>query len=104
MKKTINKYQFQDAFKALRPDNFSYEGLELLFEYFEQLEQDTGEETELDVIAICCDFREDLVENIINDYSIDVGDCEPIDAVIDYLQDNTAYVGATSTGLVYQQF
>ena len=43
---------------ALRPDSFSYEGLSALFEMFEQMEEDTGIEVELDVIAICCDYSE----------------------------------------------
>ena len=58
MKQTINEYQFKDAFKKCRPDNFSYEGLTALYDYLEQYEEDTGQEVELDVIAICCEFTE----------------------------------------------
>lgn len=58
MKQTVNFSTFQMAFESLRPDNFSYEGLSILFDWLEQLEQDTGEELELDVIAICCDFSQ----------------------------------------------
>jgi hypothetical protein len=41
-----------------RPDNFSYPGLLALWEYFEEYEDSTGEEIELDVIAICCEYSE----------------------------------------------
>ena len=58
MKQTINEYQFKDAFQKCRPDNFSYEGLTALYDYLEDYEEDTGQEMELDVIAICCDFTE----------------------------------------------
>lgn len=58
MKQTINEYQFKDAFQKCRPDNFSYEGLTALYDYLEQYEEDTGQEVELDVIAICCEFTE----------------------------------------------
>ena len=59
MKQTINGYDFIEAFKrANRSNNFSHEGLCALFEYLENMEQDTGEEMALDVIAICCDFSE----------------------------------------------
>ncbi len=59
MKQTVYLNDFRSAFdKMNRKENFSYEGLEKLFEYFEQLEEDIGEEVELDVIAICCDFTE----------------------------------------------
>ena len=60
MKQTINIFQFRDAFlkSDTYKDNFSYEGLRVLFEYFEELEEDTGQEMELDVVAICCEFQE----------------------------------------------
>jgi hypothetical protein len=59
MKRTINEYQFCRAFDEMnRSENFSYEGRKAIFEYLEQYEEDTGEEIELDVIAICCDFSE----------------------------------------------
>ena len=59
MKTTINEYQFEQAFvKAGRGEQFSREALKALFEYIEELEEDTGEETELDVIGLCCEFTE----------------------------------------------
>ena len=58
MKQTINEYQFKDAFQKCRPNNFSYEGLTALYDYLEQYEEDTGQEMELDVIGLCCDFTE----------------------------------------------
>jgi len=59
MKQQINEHAFCDAFiTADRKDSFSYDGRKALFEYFEQMEEDKGEEMELDVIAICCDFSE----------------------------------------------
>ena len=65
MKTTINEYQFEQAFRdAGRGDNFSYAGLQALFEYLQSYEDDGGEEIELDVIALCCEFTEyeDLAE------------------------------------------
>ena len=59
MKQTIDIYQFRNAFSDYnRQDNFTYKGLTALFHWFEELEDDTGTETELDVVAICCDFTE----------------------------------------------
>ena len=59
MKQTVNKYDFGEAFtQANRKDNFSYEGLGALFDHLEQYEEDTGEEIELDVIALCGDYSE----------------------------------------------
>ena len=58
MYKSVDLHTFRNAFQAIRPDSFSYKGLEVLFDYLEDLEDQTGEKIELDVIAICCDFSE----------------------------------------------
>lgn len=59
MKTTVDWFMFRDAFGAYdRKDNFSYEALSALWDYLENLEQELGEELELDVIGICCDFTE----------------------------------------------
>ena len=59
MKKTINFYDFRDAFEnAGRANQFSYEGQRALFEYLEQYEEECDTEIELDVIALCCEYVE----------------------------------------------
>jgi hypothetical protein len=59
MYQNVNWHNFQDAFQNMgRGDQFSYEGLRALFDYIEQLEEDMGEEIELDVIALCCEYSE----------------------------------------------
>ena len=58
VKKTITLHDFHNEFQAIRPGQFSYEGLKALFEYFEDLASQTGEEIELDVIAICSEYTE----------------------------------------------
>ena len=57
MKDTVTEYQFVDTM-AQKQHGFSYEGAKALFEYFENFEQDTGEELEFDPVAIRCDFDE----------------------------------------------
>jgi hypothetical protein len=114
MKTTINQYDFERAFAdADRKENFSYEGLGLLFVYFEEYEESTGEEIELDVIAICCEYAEDTFEDIAANYSIDLrddddndtlSDNEKAEIVRDYLNDNTHLIGETATGFVYEIF
>lgn len=109
MKQTVYLSDFRDSFKRIRPDNFSYEGLGLLFDYFEQYEDDIGEEIELDVIAICCEWAEDTLENIASNYSIDISGLEDASeieyTVLEYLNDHTQVAGVTDNGsIVYQQF
>ena len=105
----INVYQFRDEFTlANRKDQFSYEGLGILFDYLEQVEDDTGEPIELDVIALCCDYTEDKWLDVAKNYSIDVSHCEDDEelreTVLDYLNDNTAVCGYDDDIVVYACF
>jgi hypothetical protein len=98
MKQTISSAsQFRDAFhRSGRGEQFSYEALGLLFEYFEELDPDM----ELDVVEICCDYVESTPAEIMESYSL-----ENEDMVEDYVADNGRYVGTTEAGaIVYQQF
>ena len=114
MKTTISRYDFERAFvDANRKENFSYEALGLLFDYFESYEEETGQEIELDVIAICCEYSEDTVADIARNYSIDLNDADPEaddyedqcrQIVFDYLSDRTSVVGNTADGFVYLSF
>ena len=59
MKRNVSEYEFCDAFRDMgRGDSFSYEGLKALYDHLLQYEEDTGEEIELDVISLCCDYSE----------------------------------------------
>ena len=86
MKQTVNVHDFRQAFADYnRQDNFTYNGLTALFDYVEQYEEDTGQEFELDVIGLCCDFTEyDSLEDIKGAYT----DIESIDD----LYDNTTVI------------
>ena len=59
MKTSVCCHDFIDAFHRVdRAKQFSRAGLIALFDYLEDYEADTGEEIELDVIALCCDYTE----------------------------------------------
>ena len=107
MKTTVSVSDFRDAFRAVRPENFSYEALGELFEYLEQFEQDCGQELELDVIAICCDFSEDTYEQIADQYGIDLEGLESDEnkqqAVADYLSEQGVYVAQVKDCFVYRE-
>jgi hypothetical protein len=108
MKTTVYFSEFCDYFHKIRPDNFSYEGLRVLFDYFEEIEDSCGEESELDVIGICCEFSEASWEVIASDYSIQIDINENEDEqkvqVLDFLADQRALIGETSNSIVYRQF
>jgi len=58
MKQTINEFDFKNEFKKIRPDNFSYDGLTVLYDHLIQFEEDTDQELEFDPIAYCCEYTE----------------------------------------------
>ncbi len=50
--------------------NFSYKGLRFLFNYLEDLSEDTGKNINLDVVALCCDYVEyKNLDEYLNDFS-----------------------------------
>jgi|TARA_R100000482_G_C5035795_1_gene106092 hypothetical protein len=81
MKQYVTESTFIDAFKQsdTRKNQFSYEGLKALFEYFEEYEDSTGEELEFDMIAICCEYTEyDNLKELNNNYSKQYKDLEEL--------------------------
>ena len=81
MIQTIYKSDFTSAFhKAGRGNNFTYEGLNALYDYIEDYEDSTGEQIELDVIALCLEYNEyeDLAE-FQEDYGDDYQSIEEIE-------------------------
>jgi len=80
MYQSIDKYDFARAFEQVRPDNFSRAGLSALYEYLEDYEDSTGQQLELDVIAICCEYNEyDSLKEFQEDYSEDYESIEDIE-------------------------
>ena len=104
MKTTVNKSEFIEAFRRYdRYDQFGYDALCSLFDYMELLESDAGEEIELDVIAICCEYSVDSVEDIASSHDIDIEDMdedEARDAVLEYLNDNTTVIDGDCNGQI----
>lgn len=93
--------EFRNQFIAYNRDNFTCQGYELLFDYFEDIDPDMV----LDVIAICCDYSEDDWADIADNYGIEYeNDTDGLDAVRKYLEANTTLVGETSSGFVYVVF
>ena len=102
MKQSITRADFvgwfwgSDTYKR----NFSYDGLNSLFDYFEELEEDMGQEIDFDPIAICCEFSEyENLNEIKESYSsVEINN-------IDDLRDNTNVIEIENTDrLIIQDF
>jgi len=70
IKQNVNFSMFLDSFSDTRRNSFTYEGKRALFDYLEQLSEDLGEDIELDIIALCCEYTEyDNLEELQGNYS-----------------------------------
>jgi hypothetical protein len=86
----------------MRPNNFTYAALDVLFEYFEEYEEETGEEIELDVIAICCDYTQSTFEQVMYDYKLDDDYDEGAQVVATrYLEEMTTVVAVLDDSIVF---
>ena len=100
--------QFRDQFhRAGRGDQFSYEALNMIYEYLEDVDPDY----DLDVVALCCEYSEASYAEIAEMYEIEFSSVEDghaigeLEQVVLYLNAEGAYIGTTEAStIVYQQF
>ena len=106
MKQTINLHQFREGFRLMgRKDNFSYAGLERLFDYLEQLGDDIGEELEFDVIALCCDYSEHTLEDLNSESRHYEGvQWDTLEEAIEWLEDRTTVIPVDGDTVIIQVF
>lgn len=103
MKTTLTTHEIANALCADEFAIWSRAGALALAEYLEEMEESTGEEMELDVIAIRCDFAEysSLIDWASNYFggagswqepigvdSYDLSEEDTEDAIRDYIHDN----------------
>lgn len=98
-----------------RGKQFGYDGWLAIGDYLEQLSEDLGENIEVDIVGICCDYSmAESVEDFWNEHgeysSIDpetwedMDEEEKLDAIKDYLQDNTSVVICEENCIIWQAF
>jgi len=111
MKKTISLHDFVSAFTEMgRYDQFSLEGLKVIYKYITAYESESGQEIELDVTALCCEVVELTPSEIFVDYvtSIDQDDLKDdpdlMAKAVAFLESKTMVLGKTETTIIYNQF
>jgi len=96
MKKIINFYDFERAFIHMgRENQFTYKGKQALFEYLEQYEEETSEQLELDVIALCCEFSEfENLKDFQNAFSNEYKNLEDIEneTTVIYIESSESFI------------
>ena len=98
-----------------RGDSFGYAGWRAIGEYLEQLSDDLGENIKVDIVGICCDYSmsesvDDFWDECGEYSSIDPEEWEEMDeeekleAIENYLQDNTSVVTCQENLIIWQAF
>jgi hypothetical protein len=104
MKYTLSKNDFIEWMQGAPYNPFSYNALELLWDYLTELENDSGQEIEYDPVGIRCDFIEQTPEEIIKDYGImledDITEEEKYAIILDFLREETTVLDVTNKGTV----
>ena len=118
MKMTLNTYQIADALKNDTCASWSYNGSLALAEHLEEYEdRSTGEEMELDVVAIRCDFSEyssllewaqDYFSNALQELGFDEteenDDDEVDDKIREYINDHGQLLIEFEGGIIVSSF
>ena len=107
MKTTVSVYDFRDAFIRIgRKEQFSYEALGLIYDWIEENDPDS----ELDVVAVCCEFDEQSPRDLAYSYGIDISSCsndddEILRTVREHMHEETSVIGETAAGnLIFIQY
>lgn len=114
MKMQVSFSMFCDAFRNMgRENQFTYDGKRALYDYLLEFEEDMGEEIELDVIALCCEYAEYSNGELIEEYGEyadkdDLNDPEDDDeyvsAIIEALRDETVIIECDNGNTIIQNF
>jgi len=104
MKTTLTEWQVADELKRDECAGWSYEGAKALAAYLCQIDEDSGEDTELDLVCIRCDWSEyacaqDAASRYSWEFSGDEDEIEPEEldelkeeSALEYLHDRTQVI------------
>ena len=93
MKLTVTREMFHEQFRLYnRIDQFSYAARDVLFDYYTEIDETNTEETELDVIGICCDWVEYSTEEAEKVYGMSIKELRENYLVIDVEEINSILI------------
>ena len=106
------------ACKMARGDCYGYNGWKALGNYLEELREDTGEDIEIDIIAICCEYSiaestEEFFMERQHLHGIDLPtmeeweeleEDEKLGAIEEFLQDRSSVVVCKGNLIIWQAF
>ena len=95
----VSKSDFRDEFTKMNRENqFSYKGLNALYDYLDEYYEEADKPYELDVIELCCEYTEyDNLRDFNKDYNREY---ENIDDIVD----DTMVIKVDNTSFIIQNF
>ena len=95
----LNEWDFVRAFdEADRSENFSRPARVALYNWLDELSEDTGENIKLDVIALCCEFTEYSEAELVTEYQDHSGEepgddeDETLENALEFFNDQTTVI------------
>lgn len=87
----VTRSIFHNQFNSCRPDQFTYSGLNALYDYLDDMDQ--ADMYELDVIAICCEFTQyDNIESACQEYGVQDRDELESNTIVIECDDDTVII------------
>lgn len=97
-----------------RGEQFGHKGWGAIGDYLENLSDDLGEDIEIDIVGICCEYsmaesvqefwEAQEIPTVSDEEWEDMGEEEKIEAIRDYLQENTSLVVCDEDCIIWQAF
>jgi len=95
MKTTLTQHEAADIlmkFEAFGTGRGAFSLCYSMAQYLEQYEEDTGEELELDPVAIRCEYRVITLDEAVSDYPIPAHLIDNDEDVLAWLEDHTTVI------------
>lgn len=101
-----------------RADNFGCKGWRAIGDYLEELSEDTGEDVEIDIVAICCEYSmAESADGVFYEYDHlygvdlpeeesweEMAEDEKLETIQTFLQDQTSVVICEDDMIIWQSF
>ena len=106
------------ACKMNRGENFGYNGWRAIGDYLESLSDDTGENIEIDIVAICCEYSSaESAEGVFMEFAYehgidlptmeewgDMDEDEKLETIDEFLRHETSVVICEDDLIIWQAF
>lgn len=94
IKTTVSKNVFMDSLRT----NFSWDGALALYEYYDQLSDDLGEDIEFDPVAIRCEWSEYTLNEYNQEFGLELEDIDELEKLLE--KDGMQYMIVASDRIV----